>query len=868
MPISKKKGLDDFYGYDDREDNGGLYDDDFDSDSGKEDKSFEASKPSKSGGNNKKTTERSPRYGSVQSDQLDSARKQYGSAFSKSSYSTGGGYKRRKDNKKRVELYKPPPSNPISQRVLSARRNKINTLQNLVLELQNENEQLRIEIRDLKRSSRIQEKAIKRLDNEEADLPLLLQKHHSEVSALKEKLKKQKERSERAQEEVKKKDLELLKLRDKVRKFEEITKEKRLDEREKLQSKLERLQLELGEKDGKISELEKVVKLSEKVRMREIKDRNDKYKKAIEELRRLENMQKDLQDKFKEKEKELHTQNIYSQRIVQKRKAMKSQQLILESRLDDTPMISRMGDAETPRPSRMKESNERDGALVGGSGGSKQAASDVDVETMVSALRRREEELEKMLEEERRLKQFEDDKRRLKEMEEKIKQKQLVVNKAADKQRDEDEMRKEQLRREEESKKMREYEEEKKRMAAEVELRSRQREEELKIIQRLEEEKVKEEQRRRDEELSKDRNSDEISRSMAEQRSRQLKLEEQLKSEQVIIQNEEDETRKKKEMLLARMKAIDSGRSANNDDRGTEASTFVTETQYQSSGTRERKKTSNFLERSSVDDKEDFVKYKPLDFSAKRRSSKEDNSAILFHSDVNNKKTNQQDLSFGGYNPTVGPGSGKKRVSQYKKPENEGENFLFFDKSGKSDAQVEAPRKIEKKKDEDVLFFDTKKAKAPVPIDKPVDNKKPDLIRNRTRSISDDDSHMFTIGGVKKNPEVFRTERSTGSGKQMFGSYEPTFGNPDSANSARGNSSGRGSGIGSPGSDPFSDDGPRFGRRQRQQKASTPLGDLSLASDGKKLGNLGAKSLSDNNRRKVDAIDSFVDDDIEEMVLS
>ena len=69
----------------------------------------------------------------------------------------------------------------VVKRVLSANRNKVNSLQNLILELQSENEQLRLENRDLKRSSRIQEKVIKKYDNEEAEIPLLIQKHNSEV---------------------------------------------------------------------------------------------------------------------------------------------------------------------------------------------------------------------------------------------------------------------------------------------------------------------------------------------------------------------------------------------------------------------------------------------------------------------------------------------------------------------------------------------------------------------------------------------------------------------------------------------------------------------------------------------------------------
>ena len=41
------------------------------------------------------------------------------------------------------------------------------------------------------------------------------------------------------------------------------------------------------------------MKLTEKVRSREVKEKNEKYKKAVDELKRLETMQKDLQGRFK-----------------------------------------------------------------------------------------------------------------------------------------------------------------------------------------------------------------------------------------------------------------------------------------------------------------------------------------------------------------------------------------------------------------------------------------------------------------------------------------------------------------------------------------------------------------------------------------
>ena len=48
-----------------------------------------------------------------------------------------------------------------------------------------------------------------------------------------------------------------------------------------------------------LQELERVVKLSEKSRVREAKEKNEKYRKAVEELKRLESTQRELKYRFK-----------------------------------------------------------------------------------------------------------------------------------------------------------------------------------------------------------------------------------------------------------------------------------------------------------------------------------------------------------------------------------------------------------------------------------------------------------------------------------------------------------------------------------------------------------------------------------------
>ena len=45
--------------------------------------------------------------------------------------------------------------------------------------------------------------------------------------------------------------------------------------------------------------MERVIKLTERARLRETKEKNEKYKRAIDELQRLENSQRDLEYRFR-----------------------------------------------------------------------------------------------------------------------------------------------------------------------------------------------------------------------------------------------------------------------------------------------------------------------------------------------------------------------------------------------------------------------------------------------------------------------------------------------------------------------------------------------------------------------------------------
>ena len=129
----------------------------------------------------------------------------------------------------------------------------MNALQNILAELQNEVQQLKLENKDLKRTARLQEKEIRKLDNDEAELPSLLQKHNEEMRTMREQIRRQRETGTKLNEELRRRDLEVIKLKDKLQRCEEIIQDKKLNERDRLNQKVDELQADLEEKQKKIT---------------------------------------------------------------------------------------------------------------------------------------------------------------------------------------------------------------------------------------------------------------------------------------------------------------------------------------------------------------------------------------------------------------------------------------------------------------------------------------------------------------------------------------------------------------------------------------------------------------------------------------
>jgi len=206
------------------------------------------------------------------------------------------------------------------RRVLSANKHKVSRLHNIVEELQQEVDDLKSENKSLKRVSHRQEKEIKKIEEEEASLPTLLQRHSAEMRTLKQRLRKNQEILHKKEKESHERDAEIQKLRDKVKSYRELSQDRKLEERVALAKKLENIENEVASKDKKIMDLEKAVALNDKMRQREMKEQKERYRKAKEELKRVQEDFRSLRERLQEKERELDEKNIYHYHITKQKK--------------------------------------------------------------------------------------------------------------------------------------------------------------------------------------------------------------------------------------------------------------------------------------------------------------------------------------------------------------------------------------------------------------------------------------------------------------------------------------------------------------------------------------------------------------------
>ncbi|NXS48016.1 LCA5 protein, partial [Balaeniceps rex] len=180
-----------------------------------------------------------------------------------------------------------------------------NELRNELTELHIKLDELQKENRALKRLQHRQEKALNKFEDTENEISQLLARHNNEIRILRERLRKSQEREH-----------ELYRTKTVLQKLKKLSADKHLAERDDLAKKLAYAESRLEDSGKRIKDLEKNLELSGSSFQRELQSKKKKIYEAQEENRVLQQELHQLNQKLKEKERELEAKNIYANRML------------------------------------------------------------------------------------------------------------------------------------------------------------------------------------------------------------------------------------------------------------------------------------------------------------------------------------------------------------------------------------------------------------------------------------------------------------------------------------------------------------------------------------------------------------------------
>uniref|UniRef100_A0A8C3TAQ7 Lebercilin-like protein n=1 Tax=Chelydra serpentina TaxID=8475 RepID=A0A8C3TAQ7_CHESE len=203
-----------------------------------------------------------------------------------------------------------------AQRILSARLHKIKELKNELSDLQHKLEASNLENQLLKQLQYRHLKAIGKYENAENNLPDLIAKHYSEVRSLRGLLRKSQEQERNTSRKLREVEAELLKTKDALQALQKLSEDTNLAERGELTHRLSILTEKMEANDKRIQGLEKQLKLNSSIFSRQLAAENRKTVAARTITKNLQMEIKSLQQKIKEKEREVDIKNIYTNRML------------------------------------------------------------------------------------------------------------------------------------------------------------------------------------------------------------------------------------------------------------------------------------------------------------------------------------------------------------------------------------------------------------------------------------------------------------------------------------------------------------------------------------------------------------------------
>ncbi|XP_014233170.1 kinesin-like protein KIF15 [Trichogramma pretiosum] len=185
-------------------------------------------------------------------------------------------------------------SSVIGRRVCSAKMLRIKHLQNQLADAHYHLNELSNENKLLRAIQKRQDSALKRYEGSNAELPRIINTHHEDFRVLQAKHSKLRAQCKELQDRLKDKDSELLTLQAQNKKLQQLSKDRHLPERDKLQQLVADLQQRCDEQERLVQQLRRKLELETKYLKQQLHGEMAKHKEAAKQLaearRKLESM--------------------------------------------------------------------------------------------------------------------------------------------------------------------------------------------------------------------------------------------------------------------------------------------------------------------------------------------------------------------------------------------------------------------------------------------------------------------------------------------------------------------------------------------------------------------------------------------------
>ncbi|KAL0840016.1 hypothetical protein ABMA28_015343 [Loxostege sticticalis] len=172
----------------------------------------------------------------------------------------------------------------VTQRVLSAKTHRVKQLQNQLADAHYHLQELSNENRVLRAIQKKQEIALQRYENSNAELPQVLNSHNEEIRIQQSKYKQLKAQYKEVTQKLKERDMQLQQLKDEHQHLLELSKDRNLLEREKLQNQVSDLSLRVQQQNETISMLQRRIALEAKNFRHQLQNEINKHKDTRHDL--------------------------------------------------------------------------------------------------------------------------------------------------------------------------------------------------------------------------------------------------------------------------------------------------------------------------------------------------------------------------------------------------------------------------------------------------------------------------------------------------------------------------------------------------------------------------------------------------------